>query len=61
FENNGWEKTLVFDRKLLSAGSKIIGPCLVEETISTTLIGPDSYGIIDEFGNIIIEFEHDSH
>ncbi|MCP4021180.1 MAG: hydantoinase/oxoprolinase family protein [Desulfobacteraceae bacterium] len=61
FENNGWEKTQVFERKLLSAGNKIVGPCLVEETISTTLIPPDSFGIIDEFGNIIIEIENESH
>ncbi|MBU1695708.1 MAG: hydantoinase/oxoprolinase family protein, partial [Proteobacteria bacterium] len=61
FENNGWGKTPVFERKLMSAGSKIFGPCIVEETISTTLIPPGSFGIIDEFGNIIIEFEHESH
>jgi len=59
FEGSGWEKTPVFDRSRLSAGSKITGPCIVEETISTTLIPPGAFGIVDGFGNIIIEFEHD--
>ncbi len=60
FENKGWEKTPIFDRGQLLSGDKIIGPCLVEETISTTMIPPESFGIIDEFGNIMIEFESES-
>ena len=61
FESIGWEKTPVLDRKYLSTGSKITGPCVIEETISTTLVPPDAFGIVDAFGNIIIEFEHDPH
>ena len=61
FESIGWEKTPVLDRKYLSTGSKITGPCMIEETISTTLVPPDAFGIVDAFGNIIIEFEHDPH
>ena len=54
FENLGWQKIPVYEREHLNAGSKIIGPSLIEETISTTLIPPEFYGIVDEYRNIII-------
>ena len=45
----------IFERDALDVGSKIPGPCIVEEQISTTLI-PEGYcGLIDEYRNIIIE------
>ena len=39
----------------LPVGSKILGPCIVEEQISTTLIPEGFAGTIDEYRNIIIE------
>ena len=55
FEQAGWQETPVFERDDLSVGSKIVGPCIIEEQISTTLI-PEGYGaLIDEYRNIIIE------
>lgn len=60
FENTGWQKVPVHLRENLPAGQKIIGPCIVEEPISTTLIPPDFNGFIDEFKNIIIVAE-DGH
>jgi len=57
FENTGWQKVPVHLRKNLPAGQKIVGPYIVEEPISTTLIPPDFNAFIDEFKNIIIESE----
>jgi N-methylhydantoinase A len=55
FESLGWQRIPVYERKHLNVGSKIIGPSLIEETISTTLIPPEFYGIVDAYRNIIIE------
>jgi N-methylhydantoinase A len=54
FENLGWQETPVYERKRLTAGNKIKGPALIEETICTTLIPPEFYGFVDEYRNIII-------
>jgi len=54
FETLGWQKTPVCERNGLTAGSKIAGPALIEETICTTLIPPEFYGVVDEYRNIII-------
>jgi N-methylhydantoinase A len=59
FENLGWQKIPVYEREHLNAGSKIIGPSLIEETISTTLIAPEVYGFVDEYRNIIIGRQDD--
>ena len=55
FEQVKWQEIPIFIRDALSVGSKILGPCIVEEQISTTLI-PEGYaGTIDEYRNILIE------
>jgi N-methylhydantoinase A len=54
FENTEWQKIPVYEREQLFAGDKIAGPCIIEETISTTLIPPRFNGIIDKYKNIII-------
>ncbi len=59
FEQVGWQEIPVFERDDLSLGSKIVGPCIVEEQISTTLIPEGFCGAIDEYRNIILEsLEH---
>ena len=55
FENGGWQSIPVYEREQLSVGNEIVGPCMVEETISTTLIPSGFNGIVDEYKNIIIE------
>jgi N-methylhydantoinase A len=55
FEDLKWQEIPVFERDDLPVGSKIIGPCIVEERISTTLIPKDCLGFIDGYRNIIIE------
>lgn len=54
FKNRGWQEIPIYEREHLAVGSKIAGPCLIEETISTTLIPPEFTGFIDEYKNIII-------
>jgi N-methylhydantoinase A len=44
----------IYDRALLRAGDTIIGPAIVTEMDSTTLIRPDHSGEIDAVGNILI-------
>jgi N-methylhydantoinase A len=59
FEQAGWTEIPIFERDALPVGSKVPGPCIVEEQISTTLI-PDGFaGTIDEYRNIILESERD--
>ena len=54
FDSLGWQKIPVYERGKLITGSKINGPCLIEEKISTTLIPPEFYCVIDKYRNIII-------
>jgi N-methylhydantoinase A len=55
FDQVGWLQIPIFERDALDVGSKIPGPCIVEEQISTTLIPKGCLGFIDEYRNIIIE------
>ena len=55
FEDVGWQEIPVFERDALPVASKILGPCIVEEQISTTLIPEGFAGTIDEYRNIILE------
>jgi len=57
FEGPGWQEIPIYEREALQPGARIRGPCIIEETISTTLIPPQFAGSIDEFRNIIIEQE----
>ena len=44
----------VYRRDSLGSGSLIIGPAIVPEMDSTTLILPHHQGLVDDFGNILI-------
>jgi N-methylhydantoinase A len=55
FEEVKWREIPVFERDDLPVGSTILGPCIVEEQISTTLVPEGFSGTIDEYRNIIIE------
>jgi N-methylhydantoinase A len=44
----------VYDRARLEAGNRIIGPAIITEMDSTTLILPNHIGEVDKFGNILI-------
>lgn len=45
----------VYTRELLLSGNVLQGPCVVEEKFSTTIIQAGAKGVVDDYGNIIIE------
>ena len=49
FEEEGFRKSLVYERKNLSPGTSIPGPALVEEVMSTSVIPPKSLLKIDKY------------
>ena len=55
FDNVGHVPTKIYERDLLTPGCKLKGPCLVEEIISTTVMIPESKGVVDKYGNINIQ------
>ena len=54
-EKDGYVDCPVYDRYLLRAGSRLIGPALVEERESTLIIGPGDLVTVDKFANLIAE------
>jgi N-methylhydantoinase A len=44
----------IYDRNQLRSGNVIAGPAIIEEVDSTTIILPDYKGIVDRYGNLII-------
>ena len=60
FEDMGWQKTPIYLRQDLPVGTKLGGPCIVEEPICTVLIPPYFNGVIDEYENIMITYEVDN-
>lgn len=54
---HGWHATAVYDRDLLSAGTRIDGPAVIEEMSSTTVIGPTHHAVVDTHGTLIISLE----
>ena len=55
FSARGFLTTRVFRRPQLGAGARLRGPCLIEETTSTTVIPPGWGAKPDGYGNLIIE------
>ena len=45
---------VIYDRARLRAGDRIVGPAIVTEMDSTTLIEPDCVAVVDRVGNILI-------
>jgi N-methylhydantoinase A len=56
-EEMGWHEIPVYERDQLPEGTRIAGPSVVEEQISTTLIPRGYAGFIDAYRNIILEAE----
>jgi N-methylhydantoinase A len=44
----------IFERSLLPVGAKVKGPAIVEETTSTTLVGPGDVLTVNKYGHLII-------
>ena len=54
YEGTGYVDTAIYERDLLSVGSVVEGPSVIEEKISSTLLPPGSQATVDEYGNIIV-------
>lgn len=54
FSDGAWCEGLIYDRLKLQPNNKIVGPAIVTEMDSTSVILPDYVGIVDAVGNIII-------
>lgn len=54
-EAGGWTDTPVFDRYRLGRQDRLIGPAIVEERESTTVLGVGDTLTVDAFGNLRIE------
>jgi N-methylhydantoinase A len=58
---HGWCATEVYDRDLLSAGTTVLGPAVIEEMSSTTVLGPLHRAIVDPYGTLIISLTAEAH
>jgi N-methylhydantoinase A len=53
-ERGGFVDTAVYDRARLRSGHRIVGPALIEEHASTTVLAPGDSLVVDRFGNLDI-------
>ncbi|NKY89811.1 hydantoinase/oxoprolinase family protein [Nocardia veterana] len=54
YMNRAWHETPVYDRSKLLASDVIVGPAIIQEMDSTSVILPDHTAVIDIVGNILI-------
>lgn len=53
-EYSGWADCNVFERASLVSGQIILGPAIIEQADTTTVIYPDQRVDVDEWGNLIV-------
>ena len=54
FSGAGWVPTQIYRREQLPPGAELVGPAVVEEAMSTTLVHPGERVDTDDFGNLLI-------
>jgi len=54
FESGGWVETAVYQRDALLAGNRIVGPALIEEHATTTVLQPGDSLLVEPYGNLDI-------
>lgn len=52
-----WLPTTIFRRDRLAPGHRVLGPAIVEQNDSTTVIEPGYVGLVDDYHNILIKKE----
>jgi N-methylhydantoinase A len=55
FEEIGTTQALIHRRELLRAGDVLVGPAVVEQQDSTTVLPPATRAVVDRFGTLIVE------
>ena len=58
FPSHGFLPSMIYERRDLANGQSWEGPCLVEETTSTTVIPPGWKATVDAYGNLIASREN---
>lgn len=53
-EAQGYVEVPIYDRVTIPAGGKVVGPAIIEQLDSTTVILPGQTAEVEKFGNIII-------
>jgi N-methylhydantoinase A len=51
---DGYVETPVYDRERLAAGARVVGPCIIEEPTSTTVVHPGQSVTVDDYGNLVL-------
>jgi N-methylhydantoinase A len=54
-KEHGQLKTAIYDRGLLEPGHGILGPAIIEQLDTTTVVQPEQQALVDEYGNILIQ------
>jgi N-methylhydantoinase A len=54
FDKSTPVSTKIFDRSCLVPGDEIVGPAIIEQMDSTTMIPPSERCVVDQLGNLII-------
>jgi len=52
---SGSQGVPIYERGRLGVGAEILGPAIVEEPDSTTVVFPEQRLTVDEYGNLLIE------
>ncbi len=53
--NQQWHESGVYDGHALGPQSEVIGPCIVEFEHACAVLPPQALGVVDDYGNMIIE------
>jgi N-methylhydantoinase A len=59
FEGLGFTRCKIFRRMNLTEGWKIVGPSIIEEPASTTVVHPGDVLTVDKMGNLLIDLKAD--
>lgn len=54
-QKNEVVKCRIYERRLLSPGHELHGPCIVEEQASTTVLNADQKLTVDDYGHLVIQ------
>jgi N-methylhydantoinase A len=57
--DNGFLDTDIYDRDKLLPGQQIVGPAVIEQLDSTTVVFPQQKARVDAFNNIIISLQRE--
>jgi N-methylhydantoinase A len=52
--DGGLKPAVIYDRAKLRAGDRVVGPAVIVEMDSTTLVLPGCDALVDRFGTILI-------